>query len=279
MRRAILIGIAAVAVLAFVLRTREERSAPGRSVAAAPGADSARARARLFWERFRTATAYRTAGQLPQAAAAYTEALALDSMHEDALYYLGNMEMEMGRYAEAERAWQRLVTVNPRSDRGHGRLGELHLCMEDAAWRDLPRAEAEFQQALRINREQVGPLLRLGQIALLERRGREAADYFAAVLGTNAGSGPAHYYAGYLAWKGGDERTAHGHYERALDSTPPPSKGSNEGDTKNAPPPTPLQDPTCPAFQMHLVTVGGPAGRDTMEASYRQLDELIARLR
>jgi tetratricopeptide (TPR) repeat protein len=273
------IAIAAMVVFAVVMRGRDELRIAGPTSAAAPSADSARARARIFWERYRTATDYRTEGKLGEAAASYTEALALDSVHEDALYYLGNVERELGRCAEAERAWRRLVAVNPRSDRGHGRLGELHLCLEDPAWRDLPRAEEEFQMALRINREQIGPLLRLGQVALLARRTREAAGYFDAVLGTNTGSGPAHYYSGFLAWKSGDTRSALHHYEQALSSTPPPAKGSNEGDTKNAPPPTPLQDPTCPAFQTHLVTVGGSAARETMEASYRELDEYLAHLR
>jgi tetratricopeptide (TPR) repeat protein len=272
------IAIAALALLALVARERAAAPDTAPAPVAAPRAEDARVRARLFWQRYREGTRHRTEGELAEAASAYESALALDADHEDALYYLGNVRLELGQYPEAERAWRRLVAANPRSDRGHARLGELHLCLPDDARRDPESAETEFRQALHINREQTGPMLRLGQVALLRDRRAEAKEHFDAVLGTNATSGPAHYYAGYLAWKEGDARGAARHYEQAL-ATPEAAKGSNEGDTKNAPPPTPLQDRACPAFDAHLAGVGASTSRAAMEASYRRLDADLARMR
>jgi tetratricopeptide (TPR) repeat protein len=270
-------GVAALAVLALVARGREGVRQPDALTATPTAVDSARVRTRLFWERYRAATRYRTTGEYPSAAAEYEAALALDGSHEDALYYLGNVEAERGRYREAERAWRRLVAVNPTSDRGYGRLGELHLCLPDPEWRDLPRAETDFQRSLYINREQTGPLLRLGQIALLSGRTREAAGYFDAVLGTNAGSALAHYFAGYLAWKHGDEGGASRHYARALAGPPAQTPGSNEGDTRTKPAASPLQDPTCPLFHAQLATIRD-AGPPIMEENYRRLDGFLARI-
>ncbi|HET8654605.1 MAG TPA: tetratricopeptide repeat protein [Longimicrobiaceae bacterium] len=274
MRRAVLgVGLLAL-VLLLALAARRHREAVA-APAPAPRADSARVRERLFWERYREATRARTSGRLPEAVAAYTAALALDSTHEDALYYLGNVELELGRYTEAERAWSRLVEVNPRSDRGYGRLGELYLCTPDETWRDLPRAEALFQRALHVNREQTGPLLRLGEVALLRGDGAAAARYFSAVLGSNAESATASYFAGYLAWEAGDMTAAAAHFRRAT-TLPAASAGPGEGDTKSGPPRAALQDPACRVVQQVLDSAGGSAARPAMGASYGRLRAILS---
>jgi tetratricopeptide (TPR) repeat protein len=268
------IALAALALLAFLARGRDPSSGPSAFAPSPTAEDSARMSARLFWKHFRTATEYRASGKLDAAAAAYLAALALDPSHEDALYYLGNVEMERGHYQEAERAWRRLVEVNPRSDRGYGRLGELHLCLSDRRWHDLAKAEDDFQRALHINREQTGPLLRLGEVALLQGDLREAAGYFDAVLGTDASSGRGHYFAGFLAWKGDDREGAARHYRQALAGPGAPAPGSNEGDTKAKSPSSPLQDPACPVFQAHFGGISDP-GPVSMEENYVVLDRLV----
>ncbi len=162
---------------------------------------SARADIREFWERFREATRLRIAGSHAAAQVAYTRALELNPRHEDALYYLGNTELELGHYREALAAWERLVAVNAASARAHSRLGDLYLCGDPGAPRDLAKAEAEFQRAAEINREETGPLLRLGELALIRSRPADATRYLDAVIGSHARSVEAHLLKGYLAWK------------------------------------------------------------------------------
>ena len=71
-----------------------------------------------FWELYREATDHRVAGRTREAASTYESALELKDDHEDALYYLGNMYVELDEHAV-----------------GGARRG-------DASWRSAVRARA-----------------------------------------------------------------------------------------------------------------------------------------
>jgi len=164
-----------------------------------------------FWEVYRQATRARVAGRPADAARIYKQALELKPTHEDALYYLGNADFEIGDLAGAEGAWERLTRVNPASTRAYVRLGTLHSCVpeiSDAGHFDPARAEAEFRHAHAINGEETGPLLQLGMVALLGNRLGDAERDFADVLGSNPRSAPARYLSGYVAWRRGQQRAA-----------------------------------------------------------------------
>jgi enediyne biosynthesis protein E4 len=171
-------------------------------------ATSTHADIREFWERFRDATRLRIAGSHAAARVAYTRALELNPRHEDALYYLGNTELELGHYREALAAWERLVAVNAGSARAHSRLGDLYLCGDPGAPRDLAKAATEFHRAAEINREETGPLLRLGELALIRSRPGDATRYLDAVIGSHARSVEAHLLKGYVAWQQGQREPA-----------------------------------------------------------------------
>jgi len=239
---------------------------------------------RRFWEVYRRATDLRTAGRWAEARDAYREALALDPDHEDALYYLGNTELELGDYQGAAAAWERLVAVNPASARGHSRLGDLYACPEPGAPRDLSRAEAEYRRALELNREETGPLLHLGELALIRGDLPAASSAFAAVIASNPRSVEAHLLQGYLSWKQGRTGSALERFRHAVElaHAPPPAQPTpGEGDTKRGTAPAAAPSTICRPFAAlvrALAQVDSANAPARLSPLYRQLDLRLAQL-
>lgn len=275
-----------VAALLFVAVTVLKRQAADESDRADSTAISveARARVRQFWQTYRRATDLRIAGRPAEAAEAYAEALALVPGHEDALYYLGSMDFELGDLAGAERAWHRLVAVDPSNGRGHSQLGMLYSCFGKPALLDLGRAAGEFQRALAINREQTGPLLDLGEIALVQGDLAQARSYFDSVVGSNYTSVAAHAYRAYLAWKAGAASqaaallaTAAGHAR----ANAPVAALPGEGDTRKGRAPMTTASAICRPMRVKVADLARPGDEIARgaEARYRELDSLLRDVR
>lgn len=171
--------------------------------AAADAADPARQRVISFWNRLGRATDARTRGDLAGAARLYEEALVIEPRHEDALYYLGQCRRQMAQPDAARAAFERLVEVNPASARGHLSLGALLASPDPGEPMALAEAERHLRRAHEINGEETGPVVRLGEIALLAGRAAEARRWFESALRTNPKSIEAAFLAGYLAWDEG----------------------------------------------------------------------------
>jgi tetratricopeptide (TPR) repeat protein len=246
----------------------------------APAAD--RAQVRRFWSLYRQATAQRTAGETRLAAESYARALALDPDHEDVLYYHGSMRLELGDFEGAARAWRHLLTVNASSARTHSRLGMLHLCLDPGAPLQLDSAERHLRRAHEINREENGPLLRLGEAALLRGDLTSARRYFATVLATHAASAPAHFYAGYIAWREGDAARAREAFRQAVAAPAAPVAGvRGEGDTRSGSAPLRAGGGGARCGQLRAIAERPRAAdleRD-MASRYRELDRLLAAAR
>jgi tetratricopeptide (TPR) repeat protein len=237
----------------------------------------ARAGIREFWEIYRGATGDRVAGKIGAARDAYRRALELNPGHEDALYYLGNMELELGHYDEAQAAWTRLVQDNPGSARTHSRLGDLYACMDPGAPRDLAKAEAEFRRALELNREETGPLLRLGEIALMRGDLAGAISRLDAVIGSHGRSVEAHFLEGYVAWKRAQPDSAAALFREAVAlarSAPPIQALPGEGDTKRGLAPMVARTSRCRIFDVDSASLS-----TEMNELYRQLDGRLAQSR
>ncbi|HEX9754979.1 MAG TPA: FG-GAP-like repeat-containing protein [Gemmatimonadales bacterium] len=241
-----------------------------------------RDRIREFWQLYRAAAEHRVAGRTAAAAAAYAQALERDPDHEDALYYLGNMRLELGDFAAAEQAWRRQAAVNPGSARAHSQLGSLYLCLEEGAPFDPARAESEFERAHEINKEETGPLLRLGEVALLRGDHAAARRRLETVLGSHPASAPSHFYLGYLAWKAGDRDRARAAFGRAVAaSPPPPAPAPGEGDTKRGVTPLSARRERCAALRDLLRPLETPPADSSaldleMLRRYGALDQLVA---
>lgn len=256
MKRAALVFVAVLAVLFGAVSLAKLGSSGGDAAEETESTSAAeRRRTLLFWELYREATDHRIAGRTEKAAETYSRALELNEEHEDALYYLGSMELERGGFAAAERAWMRLLEVNPLSGRAHSRLGVLYSCLEPTGVFDLARAEAEFKRAQAINKEQTGPLLGLGEVALIRGDLDAASRYLDRVLGSNSSSVPAHFLEGYVAWRRGDRNAAASSFAEAVRQARPaqPVAGvAGEGDTK-AGTKAMLATPTrCRGVRVHL---------------------------
>jgi len=250
----------------------------------AASAGTERERITEFWSRYREATALRIAGKIAEAARGYDRALALNGRHEDGLYYLGSLQLELGNFPEAERAWQRLAAVNPGSARAHSRLGALYLCLDPGAPFSPARAIEQFRRAHEINKEETGPLLHLAEASILGGDPTGAAGYLVAVLGSNASSPPANFYQGYLAWKTGRAEPARAAFARAMQGAALaapglPTGATQEGDTRKGATDSSENGGYCGALARLSAGLGGIAPGELgseMERRYRALDRLIA---
>jgi tetratricopeptide (TPR) repeat protein len=262
--------------LVMLLRVRAGRVDVAPDSAAAPA--GAKAGIAEFWQVYRLATEHRVAGRIGEALDAYSRALELNLRHEDALYYLGNMHLELGHYQAARTAWERLADVNPGSSRAHSRLGDLHACLELGAPLDLSRAEAEFRRASEINREETGPLLRLGEVALIRGDLSGATQHLDAVIGSNHTSVEGHFLKGYVAWKRGEPDRAAALFAQAAEfarSAQPAPSLPGEGDTKRGLAPMVARTSRCQAFQALIDALPQAAEASLsahMTALYQQLD-------
>jgi len=205
---------------------------------ATPGTQTeSRQRTRAFWETYRAATRHRIAGEPEEAMALYAEAHELDPSHEDALYYLGAVHADLGQFGPALAAFDRLVELNPRSGRAHMRRGAVLSCPVMGATPDLDAARRSFEAAEAINREQVGPALWLGVLAMLAGDDDAAARQLDDVLGSDRENVAAMLFRGLIAWSAGDRETAGDLYAAAQAATadaPREELGLREGDTATA---------------------------------------------
>jgi tetratricopeptide (TPR) repeat protein len=239
-----------------------------------------------FWEIYREATNQRLAGQIKEAAEGYRNALALNSEHEDALYYLGNMCVELGEYQTAEESWQHLAQVNPQSARAHLQLGNLYLNYEQKEFFNLDRAEDQFQQALQINQEETGPTLRLGHVALIRGDLPKAKHYFDAVIATHFKSVEAHFLNGYVAWKTGNAEMATTMFSEAIkfSQADKPVQGVlSEGDTKTGRahtlPETPKRQTLFQPYFGDLAELEEASAPQQMQIRYRKMEILVEQIR
>jgi hypothetical protein len=169
------------------------------SKADGPAQDPARGRVVAFWRSYNAATAARVGGDCEKAIPLYSEALGLDPRHEDSLYYLGQCRRDLHRPAAARSAFERLVEQNPASARGHSALGSLLASGDPDEPLDLEAAERHLRRAHEINKEETGPMVRLGEVLLVEGRSNEARRWFESAIRTNPRNVEAALLAGYLA--------------------------------------------------------------------------------
>lgn len=203
--------------------------------AAGSGPSEQRQRVLAFWQRLGSATDARITRDFARARDLYLEALSLDPKHEDALYYLGQCERHLKQPTEARSSFERLVAVNPSSARGHLALGALLASSDPEEPLDLAAAEAHLRRAHEINGEETGPMLRLGEVLIVEGRSEEARTWLEAAARTNPKSVEAPFLLGYLSWAAGDGRGASallGRAVRAARIDAPPKGVLGEGDRK-----------------------------------------------
>ncbi|MBM3990504.1 MAG: tetratricopeptide repeat protein [Planctomycetes bacterium] len=206
---------------------------PGKRESALAGPVDAPAQ-RRFYALLDATTKARVAGRIDEAVEGYRSALEVWPSHEDCLYNLGNCALTQGDMDAALVAYRRLVLYHPTSNRGWMQIGSLLLERGDEA--ALEEAERAFERCHAINREDSGPVVKLGLAALLLGDAQRAEQHFNAAAALNPRSVEARYHQGRCAWLRGDLEQA----RRLLDEAhaiaagaPASSPGTtNEGDTR-----------------------------------------------
>jgi tetratricopeptide (TPR) repeat protein len=191
-------------------RRLERPSAPAAARVEPPSAAGPADRERLlaFWAAHRAGMhALKVEGDHAKAAEQFRRALALDARHEDARYYLANCLAAAGDIEGALVQLDELMRLNPQSHRARVRWGRLRASSARSAG-DLAAAESALTAAHRINPEETGALLLLGEIALLRGDHSAAGERFEAVRRTNPRAARALFLLGYLAWRRGNDPVA-----------------------------------------------------------------------
>jgi len=161
-----------------------------------------------FWEKQRAAMDAMKREQNPaKAAGLFREALAIDPRHEDSLYYLANCLTAQGDAAGAIAELDMLTQVNPQSHRAFQRKGEL-LASSASSRSQLATARAPLEVALRLNSEETGTLVLLGEVELALGDPGAAEQRLTHACQANARATNAWFLRGYIAWQRRDGREA-----------------------------------------------------------------------
>jgi tetratricopeptide (TPR) repeat protein len=161
-----------------------------------------------FWEKQHAAMdAMKRDRNLASAARLFREALAINPGHEDSHYYLANCLVASGDVAGAIAELDTLARINPQSHRALQRKGEL-LAASATSKAQLERARQVLDDALRLNPEETGTLVLLGQVVLALGDKAAAEKLLAHACQANSRAANAFFFRGYLAWKQKDLRRA-----------------------------------------------------------------------
>ncbi|HXV75154.1 MAG TPA: FG-GAP-like repeat-containing protein [Candidatus Polarisedimenticolaceae bacterium] len=202
-----------------------------------PAGEAPPSRERLaeFWRTQRAAMdAMKVDGEPRRSIELFRRALELNPDHADSLYYLANCLAETGDVDGALEQLDRLIRADPQSHRAHKRWGTLRASTA-ADDTQLEHAESALLRAARINPEETGVSLVLGELHLLRGDRRAAQQRLEWVVRTNPQSGEAFFVLGYLAWAAGDDALARRQLMRARatrGNDTKPRGFAAEGDTR-----------------------------------------------
>jgi tetratricopeptide (TPR) repeat protein len=226
-----------------------------------------------FWKKERAAMdAMRSAHDFPRAASLFRESLVLNPTHEDSLYYLANCLAAQGDIPGAIGQLETLTRLNPRSHRALERIGEL-LAASATTRAQLRQAVPPLDAAFRLNSEETGTLLLLGEVDLGLGQYAPAGQKFAHVCQTNPHEAAAWFLRGYLAWKRGNNHEAEAMLaaaKQALGADFKPAGAVSEGDVRQT---MYAEAGFLNTFEQHWDGAQSPA------QAYSGLDRYLRRLR
>lgn len=161
-----------------------------------------------FWEKQHAAMdAMKRERNFTKATVLFREALAINPDHEDSHYYLANCLAASGDIPSAIAELDALARINPQNHRAFQRKGEL-LAASASTRSQLELARQSLNAALRLNSEETGTLLLLGQVALARGDNATAERHFVHVCQANPKAANAWFLRGYIAWKRQDSHGA-----------------------------------------------------------------------
>jgi type 1 glutamine amidotransferase/Tfp pilus assembly protein PilF len=215
----------------------EGETAPRRIVTASASQTSSPSRQQQieFWKVQRAAMdAMKTENDRAKAITLFRQALAIDSHHEDSLYYLGLCLAEAGETEAALAQLDQLRTVNPSSHRAWQQWGVIRASTSRRA-ADLKSAQSALERAHALNPEETGALLALGEVLLMRGDLTTAEQQLTRACMTNPRAINGQFLRGYLAWKRNDSEGAKAFLEKTRAALGPdwqPKGSTSEGDVK-----------------------------------------------
>jgi len=189
-----------------------------------------------FWRLQRAAMqAMKVDRDLVAATVLFRKALALDPVHEDSIYYLGNCLAEEGDLEGALAQFDSLTRLNPSSHRAFKRWGTLRAMSADSS-ESLAQAEEALEQAISINPEATGARMILAETSIVRGDPEAASRHLRWIQSTNPNAGDALFLLGYLSWKSGELEDARKFLQAAADVGEAwrPKGAAAEGDVKRA---------------------------------------------
>jgi tetratricopeptide (TPR) repeat protein len=144
-------------------------------------------------------------GQLTDAVANFTVVIAQRPNDPDVLYYLGHASGLLSKSAI-----DTLLANHPDSARAHQALAENYFVL-----RQMPQAEKEYEEALRLRPDLPGLHLELGQVYANSAQWLKAEEEFHAEIKLQPGSAEAAYRLGSALLQQGKPHEAHMELERA----------------------------------------------------------------
>lgn len=157
-----------------------------------------------FWTHFNRANEFLREGNYDMASAEYDQALEINSMHKDALYYAGSAHLMKRSFPEALDRWERLRRLEPNAPRTQLQLGTLHSCMDPKnSHLDFGVAETFIESAWSLNREETGAPLLLAKISLLEGDTSRVRSLLDNILSTDSSNSEARFISAFVEWTSG----------------------------------------------------------------------------
>ena len=154
-----------------------------------------------FWDKQHAAMdAMKRERNFTKATLLFREALAINPDHEDSHYYLANCLAGSGDIPGALAELDKLIRINPQNHRAFQRKGEL-LAASASLRSQLELARQPLNTALRLNSEETGTVVLLGQVALALGDLAAAEQHFIHVCQANPRAANAWFLRGYIAWK------------------------------------------------------------------------------
>ncbi len=164
----------------------------------------------------------------------FKKALLLNPTHEDSIFYLGQLYSIKGEYQQAMTYFKLLVSVNPKSFKGHRQIGLLQGRTANSR-DDLINAGNTFKTAFDINSEETGVMLLMGELSLMLGQDTKAKQYLEWVGKGNPRSVGSFFLQGYLFWKIKEAEAAGQYFNRAITAQKKkkiPRGATAEGDVK-----------------------------------------------
>jgi tetratricopeptide (TPR) repeat protein len=174
---------------------------PGNPAQANPSVQLDKAGLVQFWDKQHAAMdAMKRERNFAKAAQLFRDALAMNPGHEDSHYYLANCLAALNDIPSAIAELDALARINPQNHRAFQRKGEL-LAASASSKNQLDLARQSLDAALRLNSEETGTLVLLGQVALAQGDLANAEQRFAHACQANPRAVNVWFLRSYIAWK------------------------------------------------------------------------------